>query len=128
MTSKQIIYVRSLLRKAQIDEDEKRELVMHLTNDRTDSLKAMTHEETQLLVEALGGGDKDRQPMVRKILSMAHTMGWEHADGSVNLNRVNAWCRKYTKHHCDLDALTYEQLPEVVTIFGKANADFLENF
>lgn len=135
MTPKQIGYVRGLLAKAQLDEAAKEQLVRDFTNNRTTHLSEMTQPETQLLIRALGGGiESPKDKMVRKILSMAHEMGWEeHTPGAngkrkVDMERLNAWCRKHTRLHTDLDDIPYRELPEVVTAFERVYSGFLKAF
>lgn len=125
MTYKQIGYVRGLLAKNGLDEDDKEDMVMEYTDGRTKHLSDMTQPETQLLIKALGGGivsPKDK--MVRKILSMAHEMSWEKpGTRDVDMDRVNAWTVKYKGKK--LDDFSAREMTEVVTTFEKMYNKFL---
>jgi hypothetical protein len=127
MTGQQIKYVRFLMTKAGMI-DQKEEVVLAITDGRTSSLRDMTQEETQALIKSLGEDENQaiKSRMVRKILSMAHEMGWEKDGGKVDMERVNNWCKKYTTSKKPLDELTLKELPAVVTIFEKAYLSFLK--
>ena len=126
MTTKQIKYVRGLLRSADLEE-EKDSLVLQYTDGRTTHLTDMNQADTQALIKALGGGVSPRTKMVNKMLSLAHEMGWELPESrKVNMERINAWCNKYTKHKCDLDDIPNSELGAVVTNFEKIYEDFLK--
>jgi len=124
MTTAQIKYVRGLLARNGISE-MKEELVSQYTEGRTTHLSDMTYQETQLLINNLKGDDK-RGRMVRKMLSMAHEMLWEDENGKVDMERINAWCKKHTALHKSLDELETDVLPAVVTTFGKVYKSFLK--
>jgi len=44
----------------------------------------------------------------------------------VDMDRINAWCEKYTKLHKPIDKLEDNELPNVVTIFEKTYQSFLK--
>jgi len=71
-------------------------------------------------------GDDKRGRMVRKMLSMAHEMLWETPEGKADMERINAWCEKYTEQHKKLDDLKTDELPAVVTTFTKVYKSFLK--
>lgn len=127
MTGQQIKYVRFLMTKAGMI-DQKEEVVLAITDGRTSSLRDMTQEETQALIKSLGEDENQaiKSRMVRKVLSMAHEMGWEKDGGKVDMERVNNWCKKYTSQKKTLDELTLKELPAVVTAFEKAYLSFLK--
>lgn len=127
MTGQQIKYVRYLLTKAGLI-DQKDEVVLAITEGRTSHLRDMTQDETQALIKSLGEDENQaiKGRMVRKVLSMAHEMGWETEGGKVNMERVNAWCLKYTSNKKTLDQLSLKELPAVVTAFEKVYLSFLK--
>jgi len=124
MTTAQIKYVRGLLAKNGIM-DMKEQLVSQYTNGRSTDLSDMNYQETQELINNLKGDDK-RGRMVRKMLSMAHEMLWETPEGKADMERINAWCEKYTEQHKKLDDLKTDELPAVVTTFTKVYKSFLK--
>lgn len=133
MNVAQVTKVRTLLSKAGFDEKEKKELVKHLTNDRTDSLKAMDYQETQDIIahlEHLTGQTptplkKPGDDMRNKILSRAHEMGWKLLDGKVDMARVNNWCEQYSGKKKKLNLFTVDELPTLVTQFERAFQSYL---
>jgi len=128
MTGQQIKYVRLLMTRAGMM-DQKEELILAVTEGRTSSMREMTQEETQALIKSLGEDDNQaiKGRMVRKMLSMAHEMGWELPDGKVNMDKVNAWCIKYGSPKKSLDQLKAKELPGVVTAFEKVYLSFLKS-
>jgi uncharacterized protein YqeY len=123
MTPNQIKYVRALLSRHGLTE-QKDEVAMEFTEGRTTHLSEMTYAETAALIKALD--ENPRTAQVNKILSMAHEMGWELPGGKVDMGRIDAWCRKYTKQHLPLDNIPDEELPQVVSIFTKVYMSFLK--
>jgi hypothetical protein len=122
MTPNQIKLGRYLITQNGLDKDE---AVHHFTGGRTTHLSEMTKVEFMKMVGALKG-ESPRERMTRKVLSMAHEMGWELHDGRVDMTRVNAWCRKYTKQKKDLDKVSEKDLPALVTVFEKVYVSFLK--
>lgn len=127
MTSKQIKFVWGLLHRAGLKE-EKEKLVWEFSEGRTTSLNEMNQEETQELINALLGEDKStsRQKQLRKVFSQMHEMGWELTDGKVDIDRLNAWAVKYSPLHKPVDQYKENELPQLVTAFGKMYQSFLE--
>lgn len=127
MTGQQIKYVRYLLTKAGLI-DQKDEVVLAITEGRTSHLRDLNQDETQALIKSLGEDENQaiKGRMVRKVLSMAHEMGWESEGGKVNMDRVNNWCLKYTSNKKTLDQLNMKELPGVVTAFEKVYLSFLK--
>lgn len=124
MTTAQIKYVRGLLARNGIM-DMKEQLVSQYTNGRSTHLSDMTYQETQELINSLNGESK-RSRMVRKIISMAHEMLWEDENGKADMERINAWCEKYTAKHKPLNQIKTDELPAVVTTFTKVYKSFLK--
>lgn len=118
-------YVRGLLARNGLT-DQKEDIVMEFTDGRTTHLRDMNYNEINDLINALKGGRTSRDVQINKILSMAHEMKWETADGRVDMSRLNAWCRKYTHQHKSLDQIPDNDLPQVVTIFQKVYMSFLK--
>lgn len=117
MTIKQLQYVHKLLMREGISfmaED----LALEYSNHRTNKLQDLFYHETQQLISFLAG-PSSKSKMQRKILSMAHEMRWEHPNGKVNIEKLDAWCVKHTPHHKPFNKLTEHELPLVVSIFEK---------
>ena len=104
---KHIITIRTILSKRGVDEGTKEGLVRSATDGRTSSIREMTNVEAIGLIKALNG-QKDnykenadqKLKLKRKILAYCHEMGWEKADGKVDMKRVGAYCesRGYLKN------------------------------
>lgn len=132
MNTAQITKVRTMLTKAGLDENDKRELVKHYTGKRTDSLRQMSYDETQSIIKYLEGMvgtiPEQKNPgddMRRKILRRAHEMYWEKADGKVDMKRVNDWCIKYSGKNKPFNQFTVDELPTLVTQMEMTFQSFL---
>lgn len=124
MTPKQIKYVMYLLGQHGLT-DNREEIAWEVSGGRTSKLSELTYQETNALIKRLqGGGARDR--MIGKMLSMAHEMGWEVEGGKVDMDRLNAWCVKYSPQHLPLDKIKDADLPGVVTVFEKVHLSFLK--
>lgn len=122
MTPKQISLARYLLNANGLDKEE---AVLSFTDGRTTHLTEMTSGEFSSLINMLQGETpKDR--MTKKILSMAHEMGWETPDGKADISRINAWATKYTKHKAGIDKIPEKELAGVVSVFEKVYLSFLK--
>lgn len=123
MTDKQIKLVRVLLFKEGIPNEEPY-MALKFSEGRTSDLASLNYKETQALIEDLNGkSEKDK--MTNKILSMAHELHWKLPNGKVDMDKVNAWCIKYTSSHKPLNEISIKDLPKVVSIFQKMYKEFL---
>jgi hypothetical protein len=132
ITQPQLTLIHTLLSKNKLSE-EKEILVSVHTGHRTKSSKEMTRFEASDLIKYLkslepknDAGDKMR----KKIISMAHEMGWElegtkrivgtQKQAKIDMAHVNDWCLKFGYLHKKLDDYTYEELPKLVSQFEGA--------
>jgi len=74
----------------------KEDLVSSFTNHRTTHSSEMTFDECDTLIKHLGDnqpvhkkGSKDK--MRKKIIGIAHDMGWKLEDGKIDLERIDAF-------------------------------------
>lgn len=129
--------------------DEKKRLILELTDGRTDKSSDLSDEEGQTLIQFLSekAGNKeykpvaDKQKMRRKILACCHEMGWyvkievngkktlKLRDGKpiLDYNRVDEWCLRYAtdkKRFNDLDA---DALVAAVTAFERMKKEYINN-
>lgn len=110
--------------------DEKRHMIGMFTDGRTQSTKEMTKAEAAELIRYLSkhnprAGAEDK--MRKKILSMAHEMGWHIPDThKISMARVNEWCVNYGYLHKRLDAYNYAELPKLVGQFETVYVKFLK--
>lgn len=126
MTEKQVKYVRDLLSREGISFMEK-DLALQYSNGATADLRGLTHEQTANLIDSI----KEKTPkekMQGKILSMAHELRWELANGKVNMERLNQWLIKYTPHKKTFNMLTEDELPMVVSVFERMYKGYLKSF
>lgn len=101
--------------------DMKAELVTDFSNGRCQSMKDMQLSELTELLRHLNSGNEapptrgDRQR--KRIISMAHQMGWQVDGQKADMKRINEWCVKYGKWHKPLNDHTTLELNELVTQF-----------
>lgn len=124
MTEKQKKLVRVLLFKEGIATEEEN-MALQFSEGRTNSLDDLTHSETQALIVELNG-KSPADAMRNKILSMAHEMQWKLPSGKIDMERVDAWCIKYTAAHQPFNEINDKHLPKVVSVFTKMYNEFLK--
>jgi hypothetical protein len=98
-----------------------------VSQQRTESSRDLTNSEIMQVIEKLEKGFKelDRADVMRKkIISMAHEMGWilspalskgEGAKRKIDMPRIDAWCIKYTGKK--LNGHNAKELANVVSQF-----------
>lgn len=110
--------------------EQKDELVHDFTHGRTHHSSAMSQTECAELINYLNAFQQRNKPEVRKdvmrkkILSMAHEIGWETASGEINWQRLNKWLSKYGYEHKHLNAYTYDELTKLVGQFEEGPYKF----
>ena len=59
---------------------------------------------------------------------MAHEMGWQKADGKIDIERINNWCLAYGvgPEKKKFNDYKYHELPALVTQFKKVYQSFLK--
>lgn len=124
MTTKQLKFVHKLLEREGLSFAAE-QYAAQFSNNRTKNLEALTHQETQALIAEFTT-PSPQSKMQRKIISMAHEMRWELPNKKVDLQRLDAWCIKYTPAHTNFKSIPTEDLPLVVSIFSKMYYQFLK--
>lgn len=146
ITKDKIIQFNTLIHKLKLTH-HKAEMIGGATNGRTESSKELyTHEAAELIqqLQAMAtpspskGGEQARtwQPKAgeqqrRKIIAIAHNMGWYLPPsgglrGAVDMNRINQWCIKFGFGHKKLNDYTAAELPKLVSIFESVYKQFLK--
>ncbi len=129
-TPKQLKVIQTLLRQNNIvTEEHKRPLIASFTDGRTDSSRAMEIKEAEKLISHLvnlSPVEKSADKMRKKLLSMAHEVGWKiQGTDKISMKDVNAWCIKYGHKHKKLDDYKYEELPALITQFETMYKQYL---
>lgn len=118
--------------------DEKESIVRSFTANRTDSTRAMKPAEAAALIghlKSMDVVDTRSEKMRKKILSMAHEMGWsssakatedKQAKRKIDMEHVNNWCKSRGYLHKPLDDYTYNELPRLVSQFEQVYKDYLK--
>lgn len=129
-TANHLTAIRTLLSKNGMKgEDTKKEIVAAYTGGRTDSIRAMYFQEAEQLISYLKSLDPEvakAEKMRKKIISMAHEMGWKLPSGKIDMKHVNDWCIKYGHAHKTLNDYRYNELPALVTQFQAAYKEYLK--
>jgi hypothetical protein len=110
----------------------KKEMVESYSNGRTSSSKELTMAEARDLLSTLYGQSEspaknDKAPMIKKLFSMCHEIGWitkkmvisENGDmEQINDNtRVYDWVKNYGYLKKELRNYTYNELPKLISVF-----------
>lgn len=115
--------VHSLLAKTGLMQ-QKATLVHSFSKGRTQSSRELSFDEaTELIgylkkVSPFGGEAKMR----RKIISMAHEMGWHNLiEGRwvADMRHVNNWCVQFGYLKKELNKYTHDELPKLVSQFER---------
>ena len=107
---------------------QKESIISGASSERTTSTRQLTSNEAIDLIKYLKSQDPDEQKaekMRRKIISMAHEMGWKLPGGTISMTRVDFWCIKYGYLHKKINQYTYTELPKLVTQFETVYQSFL---
>lgn len=130
-TKRQNAMIGFTISRLKIDQDTKEELVYTHTDGRTTSIKDLYKHEAIAIIQSLTSGvTTPKSPaakMRRKILSMAHELGWKLSDGRINMDKVNKWCCTYGYLKKNLDLYLESELPPLVTQFEGAYVHHLKN-
>jgi len=138
----QISLARTLLSKTG-NSSHKDDIIRGFTGQRTQSISAMTDAEFSALIAHLRTLDPNAaaaDKMRKKIISLAHEMGWHKKDGTgklllnknrkpiADMPRIDGWCKTYGHLKKSLDNYTYKELPTLVTQFTNVYDQYLKKF
>jgi hypothetical protein len=126
----QIKCINSLLTKLGLRE-RKTELVLGSSGERTKSTKELTLDEAKALISYLKSQDAEEvkaEKMRKKIISLAHEMHWHLPNSTkADMQRIDAWCKKYSPKHKSLNNHTYKELPALISQFERVYSSFLKS-
>lgn len=101
--------------------EERERLALQYSNGRTErTSKLYVNECSELISDLQKQADNSPDKMRKKILSMAHSIGWQlEVNGRlvVDMERVNNWCVKYGYLHKRLNSYTAGELVKLVSQF-----------
>lgn len=129
INKKQIVIIKTLLRKVGADSAD---MATAYSNGRTDHVSELYLPEASELIKFLlnhsGNQITPAEKMRRKILSMAHHMGWQKPGISavVDIARINAWCQKFGYLHKPLNNYKTNELPQLISQFERVYKSFLK--
>ena len=115
------------------EKEFKMELVQNYTGRRATSTTQLTYNEAAELIAdlqrqvALTPDQIKANAKRRLILSYAHQMGWEKDNGSVDMERVNAWCEKYGQYHKPLNEHSVTELSHLIVQYERVYKGFLKS-
>lgn len=120
-TKKQNAMIGYQISKLKLDQEIKEEMIWMHSDGRTTHISELYFDEATKIITALLTGQvtyvSPKVKMTRKILSMAHELNWELADGRVDIDRVDNWCKSYGYLYKSLNLYTESELPALVTAF-----------
>lgn len=114
---------------------DREEIIAAFTDGRTTSLKELTDAELNKLVNILNSQNNIYRSknaghkMRRKIISMAHEMGWHNLINGkwvADMRSINTWCLQKSYLKKELNKYTYNELPKLVSQFENVYKSFLK--
>lgn len=136
IAQQQIIIIHTLLpTQVKQDKELKCALIAQYTGDETKtSTRDLSYSQAYELIRDLQVNQKHNPTTMRsdkmrkKIISMAHDMGWQYYNESkrkmcADIKAINSWCEKYGFLHKSLDSYTYAELPTLVSQFEQVYND-----
>lgn len=120
-STSQLRYIFGVIRKLGLTEDSRKQMVISITNGRSESCADLSQNEAVAMCRLLDkmqkgkSGDQRKEIMRRKILSCFHEMNYRLPGGKLDMARVQQWLLKYGYLHKDLNAYEYTELPRLVT-------------
>lgn len=106
--------------------EQKESLVIAFSNGREESTKGLTEKEAGELIAYLrrqpNPQDQAADKMRKKIISMAHELGWHNlVNGKwvIDMRSIDTWCLRYGYLKKEFNKYTVEELPMLVTQFQK---------
>ncbi|ASZ11079.1 hypothetical protein KTO58_19845 [Chitinophaga pendula] len=118
-----------MFKKLNIGSEERAVIVLGFCKGRDSSCTMLYMEEARLLIRHLKSRDpeeKKAEVMRRKIISMAHEMGWELPGGKADMRRIDGWCLQQMGLGKKLNQFNYNELPKLVSIFQKVYLQFFK--
>jgi hypothetical protein len=128
ISTAQVSCIMAMINKLKL-KAQKEHIIMGATDGRTTSTRELTSDEANALIKYLKSQDPDEigaEKMRRKIISMAHEMGWKLPNSKADMERVDNWCVKYGFLHKKLNQYLYNELPKLVTQFESVYQSFLK--
>ena len=131
LDKKYIKIIRTILSKKGIDEDQKEEMVMQVTGNRTASIRQMYTGQAISMIKALNKETdqykETRSRLKRKVLALAHEMGWEHESGKVDMGRVNRYCQTRGAGKKVFNWYSNSELQTLIIQFQNMRINYLKN-
>lgn len=120
---------------------DKANIINGITKGRTESSKELSFDEARLMITWLktqasprpspkGEGDAANR-MRRKIISMAHEMGWHNlvnGKWQIDMRSLNNWCLQHSYLKKELNKYATTELPKLVSQFEQVYKSFLKKF
>mgnify|MGYP007026480074 CR=1 FL=1 len=109
-----------LLAKLGLGGDDRADLCRQFSAGRTSSSRELLAPEADLLIAHLERLAEHGEPgklyrMRRKVYSLAHELGWERPDGTVDVQRLDAWCMHFGRTKKDFHEHTLAELRDLIT-------------
>ena len=122
--------------------ENKANIISGITKGRTESSKGMDFEEARLMITWLQtmpniapvdpnkkAQDDKSNKMRRRIISMAHEMGWHNlvsGEWKIDMRGLNNWCLQHSYLKKELNGYSYQELPKLVSQFEMMYKSFLK--
>lgn len=162
-TTKQVRQARAIISTLpHYGEEDKNAAVLEISGGRTQHLRELSDAEMRMFILTLQRAqgslrdsrlrgndgrswqpqDDNRTKMQRKIIAMAHEIGWhklpshlgegqevrlEKGRLKIDMQKINNWCVKKSYLHKEFNRYTYSELPRLVAQFEEMHRYYLTN-
>ena len=116
----QLKCLNTIVGKLGMSKETKQMMVSAFSGGRATSSKDLYLDEATAIIKHLKSLDNDEpkaEKMRKKMISMAHEIGWETKPRRADMKRLDDWCKKFGYLHKSLDNYTYKELPKLVSQF-----------
>ncbi len=130
-TANQVSYINGMYQKLGLAKPERLQELSQFTGREIISTRYVFASEASELIPILKGllgqinDPCDR--MRKKILHLAHLMGWTLPTGKANIAQVNAWCIARSTLKKPLNDHSAQELPALVTQFEMVYNNYLKS-
>lgn len=109
-----------LLAKLGLGSEDRADLCRQFSGGRTRSSRELLAQEADQLIAHLERLAEHGEPgklyrMRRKVYSLAHELGWERPDGTVDVERLDTWCLHYGRTKKGFHDHTLGELRDLIT-------------
>ena len=118
-----------------MDETDRHQLASQVSGGRTQRTSQLTAAEADTLLRILQAANplwqSSADRMRKKIIAMAHDLGWHHYSPSkgrfvADMARIDQWCQTFSQAKKGLNAHTEDEMPQLVSQFERMYSEHFD--